>query len=156
VTPAIWEHDGTFSVVTKENRYNAGIRPTGDAEGYYITQLSPDLEVEWKFKSTNTESCTRLPNGRLSCVEDHWNGFEWCVNSLAIDVRGVVYVNSEDGNLYAINQGGTLRERIFLQTALFAAYTPLSLGSDGKIYTQNAGTLFVVGSDAPRRRTVRK
>jgi outer membrane protein assembly factor BamB len=156
VTPAIWEHDGTFSVITKENRYNAGQRRPGDGEGYYITQLSPDLEVEWKLKSTNTESCTRLPNGSLSCVEDHWNGFEWCVNSLAVDARGVVYVNSEDGNLYAINQGGTVRERIFLQTALGAAYTPLSLGSDGKIYTQNAGILFVVGSDAPRRRAARK
>jgi hypothetical protein len=26
-----------------------------------------------------------------------------------------------------------------------AAYTPLSVGPDGKIYTQNAGHLFVVG-----------
>ena len=71
---------------------------------------------------------------------------------MAVDARGVVYVNSEDGHLYAINQGGTLRERLFLQLALGAAYTPLSLGADGKIYTQNAGHLFVVGSNAPKRR----
>jgi len=57
----------------------------------------------------------------------------------------VVYANSEDGNLYAINQGGTLRQNLFQQSALGAAYTPASLGSDGKIYSQNSGRLFVVG-----------
>jgi outer membrane protein assembly factor BamB len=78
-------------------------------------------------------------------VSDHPAGFEWCVNGMAIDSRGVVYANSEDGHLYAINQGGTLRQTIFQQLALGAAYTPASLGGDGKIYSQNAGHLFVVG-----------
>jgi outer membrane protein assembly factor BamB len=164
----VYEHDGTFSLVTKENRYPEvgsycgdpswcpDVRAPGQEEGYFITQLSAGLDVEWKFKSTNTESCSRAPNGELSCVSDHPQGFEWCVNALAVDIRGVVYVNSEDGHLYAINQGGTLRERLFLQLALRAAYTPLSLGVDGKIYTQNAGHLFAVGSNAPRRRAVGK
>jgi outer membrane protein assembly factor BamB len=156
VTPAIWRHDNTFSIVTKENRYGLGTRPAGDEESYYITQLSPDLGVEWRFKSTETRSCERRPDGSLDCVDDHPRGFEWCVNALAVDVRGVVYVNSEDGHLYAINQGGTLRERIFLQLATGAAYTPLSLGSTGRIYTQNAGHLFVVGAEKERRRAVRK
>lgn len=168
VTPAVYQHDGTFSVVTKENRY-VGVgtycgdpswcppeRVPGDDDGYYITQLGPALNVEWKFKSTNTESCERLPNGELSCVSNRPEGFEWCVNALAVDARGTVFVNSEDGHLYAINQGGTLRDRLFLQAALGAAYTPLSLGADGKIYTQNAGHLFAVGSNAPRRRAVGK
>ena len=152
VTPAIWVHDGTFSVITKENRYEGtGARVIGDEEGYDITQLSPDLHVEWQYRSTNTQSCERKPDGTLECVDDHPRGFEWCVNALAVDARGVVYVNSEDGNLYAIDQGGALRERIFLQLALGAAYTPLSLGSDGRIYTQNAGHLFVVGTRGKRR-----
>jgi outer membrane protein assembly factor BamB len=156
VTPAIWVHDGTFSVVTKENRYEGtGPRVPGDEEGYDITQLSPGLGVEWQFRSTNTLSCSRNPDGSMDCVDDHPLGFEWCVNSLAVDARGVVYVNSEDGNLYAINQGGTLRERIFLQLALGAAYTPLSLGTDGRVYTQNAGHLFVVGARG-KIRAVRK
>lgn len=168
VTPAIYEHGGTFSVITKENRY-VGVgtycsdpgwcpaeRVPGQDEGYYITQLDAALNVEWRFKSTNTESCDRLLDGELSCVSDHPEGFEWCVNALAVDARGTVYVNSEDGNLYAINQGGTLRDRLFLQNALRAAYTPLSLGADGKIYTQNAGHLFAVGSNTPRRRAVGK
>jgi len=66
------------------------------------------------------------------------------LNAPAVDRRAVVYANSEDGNLYAINQGGTLRQSIFQQLALGAAYTPASLGPDGKIYTQNAGHMFVV------------
>lgn len=169
VTPALWEHDGTFSLITKENRY-VGVgsycshptfcppysRAPGDEEGYFITQLSPNLEVEWTFKNTEILSCTRQPDGSIDCVDDqqHAKGFEWCVNAVAVDARGVVYINSEDGHLYALNQGGTLRERLFLQLAVGAAYTPLSLGADGKIYTQNAGHLFVVGSNAPRRRAV--
>ncbi len=169
VTPALWEHDGTFSLITKENRY-VGVgsycgnptfcppysRAPGDQEGYYITQLSPELEVEWTFRNTETLSCARQPDGSIDCVDDQQNeqGFEWCVNAPAVDARGVVYVNSEDGHLYAINQGGTLRERLFLQLALGAAYTPLSIGADGKIYTQNAGHLFVVGTTAPKRRAV--
>jgi outer membrane protein assembly factor BamB len=171
VTPAIWEHDGTFPLITKENRY-VGIgsycgngtfcppysRAPGDEEGYYITQLSPDLQVEWTYRNTETLSCARLPNGSIQCIDDlqHAEGFEWCVNALAVDARGVVYINSEDGHLYALNQGGTLRERIFLQLAIGAAYTPLSIGVDGRIYTQNAGHLFVVGSsnNAPKRRAV--
>lgn len=165
VTPAIWEHDGTFSLITKENRY-VGVgsycggcapdRIPTEPEGYYITQLSPDLEREWQFKATNTESCERLEDGTVECVDNHAETFEWCVNSLAVDRRGVVYVNSEDGHLYAIDQGGTVRERIFLQLALGAAYTPLSLGVDGRVYTQNAGRLFVVGLDTVKRRAVRK
>jgi hypothetical protein len=63
-----------------------------------------------------------------------------------VDKNGVVYANSEDGNLYAIAQGGVEKQRIFLQLALGAAYTPLSIGPDGRIYTQNAGHLFVVGN----------
>ena len=156
VTPAIYEHDGTYSVITKENRYpSLPARMPGDPVGYYLTQLSPELAVEWQYKNTNTLSCERRPDGTLDCVDDRPDNFEWCVNALAVDQRGVVHVNSEDGNLYAINQGGTLRERIFLQLATGAAYTPLSLGADGRIYTQNAGILFVVGSDAKKRRTVR-
>ena len=57
----------------------------------------------------------------------------------------MVYANSEDGGLYAIAQGGVLRKSLFLQLALEAAYTPLALGPDGRIYTQNFGHLLVVG-----------
>lgn len=165
ITPAIWEHDGTFSIVTKENRY-VGVgsycggcppnRIPSAPQGYYITQLSPTLQQEWQLKATNTESCERLEDDLVQCVDDRPETFEWCVNSVAVDKRGVVYANSEDGHLYAINQGGTVRERIFLQLALGAAYTPLSIGADGKIYTQNAGRLFVVGLDGEKRRAVRR
>ena len=35
---------------------------------------------------------------------------------------------------------------LFLNQAQGAAYTPLSIGPDGKLYTQNDGHLLVVGN----------
>jgi hypothetical protein len=83
----------------------------------------------------------------VSCVSDHPAGFEWCVNAPAVDRKGNVFVNSEDGGLYVIRPNGKLRDQLFLDTALGAAYTPLSIAGDGRILTQNNGHLFVVGDD---------
>ena len=138
VTPAVFPHGATYSIVTKDNRYGSG--------PYTLTQLDASLNPEWEFASFNTESCGRNPQGTVQCVNDHPYGFEWCVNSVAVDKGGVVYANSEDGNLYAINPGGTFRDRLFLNLALGAAYTPLSLDDAGHIYTQNNGSLYVVGA----------
>ena len=49
--------------------------------------------------------------------KDHPNGYEWCINAPAIDANGVVYVNSEDGNVYVLEQGGKLQSKLFLQLA---------------------------------------
>jgi hypothetical protein len=162
ITPAIHHDDcdADYSIVLKDNHYGntgsycfdpvvcppdrTGTNPAYP-EAYFITQLDRHLKVQWQFQSTNTESCTRNPDGTVSCVSDHPHGFEWCVNAPVIDGDGVVYANSEDGNLYTIEQGGTLKGHIFQQLALGAAYTPTSLGQDGKIYSQNDGHLFVVG-----------
>jgi outer membrane protein assembly factor BamB len=159
-TPAIYAHGGTWSVVTKNNHYgdigsycddttqcpvDRSTNNPASPEQYFITQLDANLNVEWSYQNTNTNSCTRNPDGSLTCTSDHPAGFEWCVNSPAIDANGVVYANSEDGNMYAIGQGGTLLQNIFQQLALGAAYTPASIGGDGKIYSQNDGHLFVVG-----------
>jgi hypothetical protein len=161
-TVAIYGHGNTYSVVIKNNHYsglgsycnnNSTFCPTDrtltnpdSPEAFFVTQLSPSLAIEWSFQNMNTQSCTRNADGSITCVSDHPNSFEWCVNAPAIDKMGVVYANSEDGNLFAINQGGTLKQKIFQQLALGAAYTPASLGGDGKIYSQNAGHLFVVGN----------
>ena len=72
------------------------------------------------------------------------------MNAPAIDSKGVVYITSEDGHIYSVPQGhkGVFtkwRQKIFLKEALGAAYTPLSIGDDGKVYSQNDGRLFVVG-----------
>jgi uncharacterized protein (TIGR03437 family) len=159
-TPAIYSHDGTWSVVVKNNHYgDVGSYCADDTlcppdrtatnpdspEAYFVSQLSSSLKLEWSVKSTNTQSCSRNADGSLNCVSDHPAGFEWCVNAPVIDGNGVVYANSEDGNLYAIAQGGTVKQHIFQQQSLGAAYTPASLGGDGKIYSQNNGHLFVVG-----------
>jgi hypothetical protein len=162
-TPAFFVHDGTFSVITKDNHYgdsaaycfndpfwcNADRNTVSPdyPEAYYITQLSPDLKVEWQYRSTNQQSCSRDANNNVTCVTtgDHTPGFEWCVNAPAVDSNGTVFVNSEDGWLYAIGQGGKVKDKIFQQLAVGAAYTPASLGTDGKIYSQNSGHLFVIG-----------
>ena len=116
-TPATFVHDGTYSVVIKDNNYPHG--------PYFITQLNANLGVEWKFESPTNQ--------------------EWCVNAPAVDQNGTVYAPSEDGHLYAIGQGGRLKGKIFLKKAVGAAYTPIALGRDGKLYTENDGDMFVLG-----------
>ncbi len=158
--PAIYAHDGTYSVITKDNQYGESGSYCDDEtlcpsdrtannpaypEAYYITRLDKNLNIESRWQNTNPLTCTRDSSGHVSCVNDHPFGFEFCVNAPAVDRYGNVYNNSEDGNLYVVTPSGTLRESLFLDTALGAAYTPLSLGGDGVIYTQNDGHLFVVG-----------
>src|SRR5205807_8332733 len=51
ITPSIYRHDGTYSILLKENHYVSGSycdtsscpshRPASDPEAYYITRLSP-------------------------------------------------------------------------------------------------------------------
>jgi hypothetical protein len=153
ITPAIYTHGGTYSVVIKDNRYGVGsycgvaaFCPAQREGPFDITQLGANLAPEWRFTHANSLSCRRNPGGGASCVDDHPNGFEWCINAAAVDANGVVYANSEDGGVYSIEQGGTLRQSLFLDSALGAAYTPVALGRDGRIYTQNNGRLFVVGN----------
>jgi hypothetical protein len=141
-TPAVYSHGGTYSIVIKDNNYPSGAycgqqgnpvcTPT-PAGPYYITQLDANLNVEWHFQSTTIDN-------------NHPNGYEWCVNAPVIDSNNVVYVNSEDGNVYSLAQGGTLLQKMFLKEAIGAAYTPLSVGPDGKLYVQNDGHLFIVGN----------
>lgn len=166
-TPAVYEHDG-IHIVLKENHYdgefgtycNPGGDPvsdlvcanTGVAQGpFFITQLNADLVPEWRFQNTNTETCTRQPDGTLSCVNDTPTGFEWCINAPAVDGNGTVYGNSEDGFLYSIPQGhhGTFtqfKQRVFMGVALGNAYTPSSISRDGVVFTSDNGRLFAIGS----------
>jgi hypothetical protein len=141
-------------------------------EGYFVTQLSPTVRadaladrgdkvmtVEWTYKNTNTKSCSRDANDNITCEETHPAGFEWCINGFVIDGNGTYYANSEDGWLFKIQQGGIVNTapgcgttvfacggKIFQQLALGAAYTPTSIDSAGRIYSQNAGHLFVAGN----------
>jgi hypothetical protein len=172
ITPGILTTAGDYAILTKDNHYgevgsycdNEAICPSDDSgriypEAYFISSLSPTLRsdaladrgdklmsVNWSFQNTNTESCSRAADGSVTCVSDHPNSFEWCVNAFVIDRNGVALANSEDGWLFAINPDGTLRKKIFQQLALGAAYTPTSIGADGKVYSQNAGHLFVAGN----------
>lgn len=167
-TPAIYPHDGTYSVIFKNNHYGGpGATPTtsfGDycndpnwcpnrspsssflgPQAFFVTQFDPNLNIQWSFQNTNTQSCTRNSNGTITCNSDHPDGFEWCVNAPMVDANGTVYANSEDGNLYTIGQGGTMLQRLFQQQAVGAAYTPTSMDSSGRIYSENNGVIFVAG-----------
>ena len=164
VTPSVFVGpDGGEHIAIKDNHYPLSYcSPRPDvpvsqvvcappAAAYYVTQLDADLVPEWIFQSTNTQSCQRGADGSLHCVSDHPEGFEWCVNAPVVDHNGVVYANSEDGRLYAIGQGhhGVFTEpkqSLFLNLALGAAYTPVSILPDGFVLAQNNGHLFVVGS----------
>ena len=142
ITPAVYQHDGTYSVLIKDNHY-----ATSDGTAFYdITSLDSDFVPEWSYRATNTESCVRQSDGSISCVDDEPEGFEWCVNQPAVDGAGIVFANSEDGTLYAFDPHGNLVEKIFLNTALGAAYTPVAIGPNGIVYTQNNGHLFAVGA----------
>jgi outer membrane protein assembly factor BamB len=144
-TAGVYTHDNTFSIVIKDNHYPVPAycsfqNPVCTAEPpgpYFVTQLDPNLDVEWSFQNTTID-------------KNHPNGYEWCVNAPVIDSKGLVYVTSEDGHVYSLPQGhkGIFKkphQKIFLKEALGAAYTPLSIGQDGKVYSQNDGHLFVVG-----------
>jgi len=137
-TPAIYTHDGTYSVVLKDNHYDSGSYcnnptwcPKAPQGPYYMTQLDPTLVPQWKYQDATVN-------------QQHPNGYEWCVNAPAVDVNGVVYGDNEDGNLYVIPQGAPVH-KIFLKKSLDAGYTPLSIGGDGTIYVENAGHLIAVG-----------
>lgn len=136
-TPGVYRHDGTYSIVLKQNHYLDGV--------FLIDQLDANLNLEWQFQNTSSQVCERLPDGTIQCFDAGVNGFEWCVNAPAIDRDGTVYVNNEDGYLYAIAQGGIEKARHFLSRAVFASYTPMSLDARGRIYAMNNGELFVIG-----------
>ena len=138
-TPAIYRHDGTYSIVLKDNHYRDG--------PFFITQLDKDLVPEWQFQNTETRRCARQPDGTIACTDDgqHADGFEWCINAPALDRDGNVMALSEDGNLYIIGQGGVLRSKTFLTLSVGASYTPAAIDPRGRVYAENGGDLRVLG-----------
>jgi outer membrane protein assembly factor BamB len=146
-TPAIWQHDGTYSIVTKENHYEFDFQP---APGDFITQLDPQFHVEWRYSNPSRTAC----HAEDDCDEEEY-GFEFCVNAPAVDMHGTVYANSEDGILYAIRQGGVLLDRISLGAPEGSAYTPLAIDNQGRVYAEAGGHLLAVGGAFARKRAVR-
>lgn len=145
-SPAVYVHDNTYSIVEKDSHYGPG--------PYDIIELDAQLRPEWAYQSIDTDVCVRDANATVVCgPEDlqterrpeHLNGFEWCVNAPAVDPHGTVFANSEDGFIFAINDGGSKRDSMFLQQALGAAYTPVSIDYQGRIYALNSGVLTVIG-----------
>jgi hypothetical protein len=145
-TPAVWQHNGTFSIVTKHNTYGFDLRPD---PGEFVVQLDSNLNKQWEYRNPS-----RLVCFQGDCVEEEV-GFEWCVNATAIDANGTVYANAEDGILYAIGQGGVLLDKIAIAGPRGAAYTSLAIDVQGRVYAQTGGHLFAVGGSPLRKRAVR-
>jgi outer membrane protein assembly factor BamB len=144
-TPAVISTSSGYGIVIKDNHY--GTDENGiDLGPYFITALDSSLDVVWQFQNTETQSCVRAPDGTMQCSADHPNGFEWCINAPAVDAAGMVYGNSEDGHIYAIDSSGHMRDRFFLDRALGAAYTPLALDGVGRVFALNNGTMTVIGN----------
>lgn len=136
-TPGVYRHDGTYSLVLKDNYYFEG--------RFYVTQIDADLEEEWQFAAYDTQACYRR-DGVIECF-DWGEPFEWCMAAPAIDRDGTVHVVNADGHLYSIAQGGVERGRVFLDGASFAPYTSATIDRDGRVYALNNGRVFAVGSE---------
>jgi hypothetical protein len=143
-TPAVYRHDGTYSLITKDNHYLDSYPNEGP---FYMSQLSSDLAIEWKYENTTAQSCVRQPDGSLECTDRDplSSGFEWCVNAPAVDKDGNVVAVNEDGNLFVIGQGGVVKSQVFLNQALGAAYTPSAIDAQGRIYALNNGEMSIFG-----------
>ena len=137
-TPALWPHDGTYSIVIKENRYDEG--------HYYVTQLDANLAVEWRFADPTTELCHILTDKTTVCDPVPPDTFEWCINAPAVDKDGTVYAGDEGGFVYEIGQGGHEKGHAFLSMALGASYSPLTIDWRGRLYTLNDGYVSVLGN----------
>ncbi|WP_157410688.1 hypothetical protein [Actinoplanes rectilineatus] len=139
ITPAVYRHDGTYSMYVKDLNYGEG--------PHNITRLDANLDKEWSHTSTETRNCERLPDDTVSCVDEgrHPNGFEWCISAPAVDRDGTVYGLSSDGHFYVVDKRGRQLEKVFLSKTIASAYTPVTLDPRGRIYAQNNGELYVLG-----------
>ena len=146
LTPGVAVIDGETRIAMKDNHYG-DYTPGSERGPYYLTLLSGDLEQVWQYQSTETNTCARQPDGSVQCTDDHPHGFEWCISAPAIDAAGTIYGNSEDGNVYALGPDGTMKGRVFLDRALGASYTPVTLDHAGRVYALNAGHMYVVGAN---------
>ena len=116
MTPAIYRHDNTYSILLKENRYNTtsycgtgacpprNIATPNDPESYFITKLNASLNVEWKFQGTNTMSCERATSARA--LQRRSPGARICVKAIAAKQRRGVR-ESEAVSLRTIRKGGS-------------------------------------------------
>ena len=147
LTPAVFAHDGDYSIVLKQNAFGQG------ATDYYLVSVDENLEEEWEFDQYEHEE---LPEGTRTAPSPASTTIQTASNGASTSPpstrAGITYANSDDGFVYAIDRSGELHDSIFLNVALGAAYTPVSIGPDGRIYAQNSGHLIAVGvPTAPRQ-----
>lgn len=135
-TPAIWTHDGTFSVVMDDNHFSP---VTGDGTGpgldARVARLSPALAIQNE---------TTVPPNADAVANDFMDG------QAAIDVSGNAYVLNATGMVYKISSAGALVGSLDLGVSVEALGSEFSWGkATGQpvLYLSYAGSVWVIGNN---------
>jgi hypothetical protein len=137
--------DSAYLLVMKDNSYD-GVG-TGDGR-HLVSIVDPNATQADRFAPAVTvmkELISVL--GPTPDPNTPGGVREWCFNSAVVDVANQsVLMNNEDGHAYRWHlPSNTLSERISLNNGYLQAYTPTTVGPDGKIYTINNAVLFALG-----------
>lgn len=122
-----------YLLFSKYNYYGAAGQPDK------VALLDPnDLQVDIVSGKMVMKEVMTLPSP---------GNFEWCINSAVVDtVRGMIYINNEDGVLYRYNLGQNRIDRSIRMTGgIREAYTNTLIGPDGTVYATNMQTMFAIG-----------
>lgn len=143
----------SYLIVTKYNNYDDNGSDPGADGSNKIAVLDPTSDANSKDRQSGipvmNEIMTVLGPHKINNDPNHPNArYEWCINSVAVDVRGrSVIINSEDGHMYRWNLvSNSITEALDLQPATAEAYTSTAIGPDGQIYCINNAILCAIGS----------
>ena len=141
-TPAVWQHDGTYSIVVKDNHYDFDPVNMVDLGPYYITQLDANLKVEWQLPNTNTQELQlRLaPHAAL-----HRRSSRTASSGASTRRPSTPTAPSTPAAKTACStpsaRAASTRGTCSCRCRSARRYTPLSIDHKGRIYQQNDGIL---------------
>ncbi|MDA1675520.1 PQQ-binding-like beta-propeller repeat protein [Bacillus cereus group sp. TH152-1LC] len=130
-------------IVAEEPNYQGASFETGayqhDAPAPYGFNYSQNSQ----YASTNTNKV----NWRYTVQSDGTNGNQQFWGKPAIDKDGIVYMNNQNGNMYAFNRDGTVKWK--LPVSLNNKKTNI-ISSDGTIYN-SSGKLYAINPDGTEK-----
>ena len=145
-TAGVYQHDGTYSIVIKDNHYpSAGVLLLQQS-GLHASAGRAVLCFPARRQSAGgmviPEHDHRPPASQRLRVVRQCAGDRQSMGWSMSPAKTATSTTVPQGHHGVFTQW---QQKIFLREALGAAYTPLSIGGDGKVYSQNDGHLFVVG-----------
>jgi hypothetical protein len=154
-TLSVRKNPGPFGWDVTDSIVNASLVPSYRGNSTYLLATKYNNYITKQYKMALFDPQQGVSNPTTHVTEmavvltvPSPNGFEWCINSAAVDpFTKSVLANNEDGNLYrwdlTVNQ---LTQSVALTTIQTGeAYTPTVIGVDGTVYAINHGYLFAVG-----------